>query len=80
MPRTISVRTAARHLDLCMKTVHRLMDDDVFTKRPEVRDRHTRAFLYQDEVELYGDTRDADAVRAYRVRMRRLKPRERVVA
>jgi hypothetical protein len=68
-PKPVSVKgfTAARMLDIHYDTLAKLIDEGVFTViSPDGRGRGKRLFLLVDEIEVYGRTRSAEAVREFR--------------
>lgn len=71
---SVGMPTAARMLDLHYDTVHEMVSRDVFTVlAPNGRGAGKRVYLFTDEIERYGETRDELAVRALRVEKGRLK-------
>ena len=77
--KTIPLPEAIRALRLSRSSLDRLLAREVFTAiRPQGKGRGGRIYLFIDEVELFAETREADAVRELRARKRRLpKRRER---
>lgn len=72
--RTVAYPTAMALLDISRTTLDRLCDREVFTVvRPRGKGRGLPVFLWADEVDVYASTRDELAVRALRVKMRRVK-------
>lgn len=70
-PVSVSPSTAARMLDLHYDTVRDMIHRGVFTVlAPEGRGKGKRIYLPTAEVELYGSTRDEQAVRDFRAKNR----------